>query len=81
MKLFLLFLLLLLVTQVISKCGLYKHHDKSKETKDKHWLFRGGSVRAAAGRGYGYESMSTTVSCNDMEMFEQCKRAQQISGE
>ena len=49
-----------------AKCGLHREFDR-------HHNSGGNSDR---GYGYGYQSLSYAPFCNDIEMSEQCKRAQ-----
>jgi hypothetical protein len=74
------FLFVAAVTVTDAKCGLW--YQFSHVLDGPHWDNRNGfpsgwyhgDVKWAA----GYESLDQFVICNDMEMFHQCNRAQQI---
>jgi len=66
------FLFLAFVSVTAAKCGLYWNYQHAESQKYLNYYHRG------FGYGFGFQSFSTLVSCNDMEMFEQCKRAQKI---
>lgn len=74
-------LLLLLIVSVTSKCGLHRYYEKTQtQRSERHhngehpnskyrsdWSF---------GFGYGYQSNTAVLTCNDLEMYYQCERAQ-----
>jgi len=79
------FLLLFVFVGIVSaKCGLYLNYQHSEARDQRHERagahYYNSQTRSdwAFGWGFGFQSLSTLKSCNDNEMFEQCKRAQKI---
>ena len=74
------FLFVLLLPIILGKCGLYWNYAHSSSREDNQRTGGLGSRYATwgfgFGHGFGYQSLSSIVTCNDVEMFEQCKRAQ-----
>jgi len=74
MLIFLLFVTAVTVTE--AKCGLWYQFSHTREGPFRE--NRGGSYHGDTQWAAGYESLDQFVICNDMEMFHQCNRAQQV---
>ena len=73
-------LLFVLFSLASAKCGLWYQFSHTQERDGPHYSNGGWGVDAGWGwaAGYGYESLDQFVICNDMEMFHQCDRAQEM---